>query len=309
MTQSVPDPAVASIFKLLHKDGAVPWGADPSRFDPATVQRTLDAFKWMYGPGGYFDVQVEGWEHLPARNALVVMNHSGGTSIPDVWGLGFAWCAHNGATRPLRPLAHDMVFSTALTGPLFERMGVMRASRRNAQVALAELGHDVLVLPGGDRETWRPWTERYAVGFGGRQGYVRSALEAGVPILPVAHAGAHDTIMVLSRGERLARAMHLKELTRAEVFPVHLSLPWGLAVGPMPHWPLPGPLRYRVGEPVALPDGWVPGSTPSQALVDELDAKVQARIQAGLDELRSTRAPWRKAVAGVVERLVEGARR
>lgn len=304
MTQSAPTSS-ASLLHLLHGEGELPWGADPARYEPGAVQRTLDAFRWMYGPGGYFDVQIAGWEHLPGRNALVVMNHSGGTSIPDVWGLGFAWCARHGLDRPLRPLAHDMVFSTPLTGPVFERMGVLRASRRNALAALTELGHDVLVLPGGDRETWRPWRERYTVSFGGRQGYVRTALAAGVPLVPVAHAGAHDTLLVLSRGERLARLLKLKELARAEVFPVHLSLPWGLALGPMPHWPLPGPLRYRICEPVPLPEGWVPGGTPSQALVDELDGEVQRRVQRGLEALRETRSPRRRWVGEALDGLLE----
>jgi len=57
---------------------------DPSLFVPEAVDQVMSSMAWMYGPGGYFDVQVRGWENLPARQGLVVMNHSGGTSIPDV---------------------------------------------------------------------------------------------------------------------------------------------------------------------------------------------------------------------------------
>ncbi|HRG98734.1 MAG TPA: hypothetical protein PLR99_20925, partial [Polyangiaceae bacterium] len=74
------------------------------------------------------------------------------------------------------------------------------------------------------------------------------ALEARVPIVPVAHAGAHETLRVLTDGHRFARAVGLQRFARAEIFPVHLSLPWGLAIGPWPHIPLPTTLRYRFGE-------------------------------------------------------------
>ncbi len=291
-----------AVLDRLHGDGELPWGTDPARFDPAAVTATLDSMRWLYD--GYFRVSAQGWENLPERNAMLVMNHSGGTSIPDVWGLAFAWYDHLGLERPLRALAHDMVFSTPLTGPLFERLGVLRASRERAQVTLGDLRHDVLVCPGGDQETWRPWTERYRVNFGGRRGYVRSALAAGVPIVPVSHAGAHDTLLVLSRGARIATLLRLPELARARVFPLHLSLPWGLGVGPLPHWPLPGSLRYHIGEPVSLPVGWVPGRTPSEELVLEMDAEVQRRVQAGLDALRAERSPRRAMIGDALERVL-----
>ncbi len=300
-----PRDSKGTVLRLLHGDRDIPWGADPGLFVPEAVDQIMSSMAWMYGPSGYFDLKVRGWDNLPETPGLMVMNHSGGTSIPDVWGFAYAWYAAQGTGRPMRPLAHDMVFSTALTGRPLERMGVLRASRGNALSALVDQRQDVLVLPGGDRETWRPWTERYTVDFGGRQGYIRTALEAGVPLVPIAHAGAHDTFVVLGRGERIARLLHLKELARAEVFPVHLSLPWGIGVGPTPHWPLPGPLRYEVCEPVQLPDGWVPGTRPDDSLVDELDAEVQRRVQAGLDRLRETRSPRRARVGDALERVLQ----
>ncbi len=81
-------------------------------------------------------------------------------------------------------------------------------------------------------------------------GYARLALKAGVPIVPLAHARAHETLIVLSDGRRFARALGLPAIARASIWPVHLSLPWGLAIGPWPHIPTPARLRCRIGAPV-----------------------------------------------------------
>lgn len=292
------------LLRWLQGATSDPWGQDPAAFDPQSVRAAMRRLRWMYGPGGYFKVQVGGWEHLPEGPVMLVGNHSGGTSIPDVWGLLMAWYERFELRRIVHPMAHEMVFSTRLTGAPFSRMGVLRAHPGRAVEVLTRWRRDILVLPGGDRDTWRPWTERYRVRFAGRRGYIRTALQAGVPIVPVAHAGAHDTLLVLRDGQELARRLGLPRIARAQVMPLHLSIPWGLAVGPMPHWPLPTALRYRIRPAIALPEGWQPGAEPPEELVATLDARVQASVQAGLDELAAERPTWKKALSGRLERLL-----
>jgi 1-acyl-sn-glycerol-3-phosphate acyltransferase len=171
-----------------------------------------------------------------------------------------------------------------LTGPFFDRVGVLRTSRRLARDVLSKWKRDVIVMPGGDRDTWRPYRDRYRVQFAGHTGYARIALETGVPVLPVANAGAHETLVVLTDGLRIARALKLHELFRIDVFPIHLSLPWLLGIGPLPHLPLPTPLRYRFGEPVPLPQGHEPGPNPDTETVLEYDRQVRMALQGLLDQ-------------------------
>jgi 1-acyl-sn-glycerol-3-phosphate acyltransferase len=197
------------------------------------------------------------------------------------------WYRAFGVDRPLHLLAHDVILATGATRRFFGRRGVLRGSRKMAETVLGEWQRDLMVMPGGDLDTWRPYRERYRVRFGGRLGYARLALRAGVPIVPVANAGAHETLVVLSDGQRLARAFRLRELWRASIWPVHLSLPWGLAVGPWPHLPPPARLRYRIGSPIALTDG--PLGEPPDELVGELDARVREAVQEQLDALREAR--------------------
>lgn len=262
------------------------WGTDPGEYTPALVEETVSSMGRLFGPGRYFGLEIEGWENVPSAPAMIVSNHSGGTTIPDVWGLLIGWYRHFGTQRPCHPMAHEMVMGTEVTARFFSRRGVLRAHPGVAESVLTRFQRDLLVMPGGDLDTWRPYSERYTVRFGGRRGYARLALRTGVPVVPVANAGAHETLLVLTDGRKVARALGLYDVARAEIFPVHLSLPWGLAIGPLPHLPTPVKLRYKIGKPVALPAGFTPGDVPTDEQVIEYDRLVQAAVQGLLDRLR-----------------------
>ncbi|MEZ4391056.1 MAG: hypothetical protein R3A48_08175 [Polyangiales bacterium] len=285
--------ASGRLLRWLHRDAAPRWGVDPHELDPDALRVTLAKAARLFRVGGYFDLDLGGWERLPPAPALLVSNHSGGTSIPDVWGFGVGWYLRHGLARPLHPLAHEIILSTPATARYFGRRGVLRARPETAWRALVEARRDVLVLPGGDRDTWRPFSRRWEVEFAGRVGYAKLALRAGAPVVPVAHAGAHETLVVLSDGSRLARAVGLHGLVRAEIWPVHLSLPWGLAFGPWPHIPLPARMSYRFGPPIDPREYGGPTERPSERAVRALDAAVRGSIQSMLAELRAERAGGR----------------
>ena len=240
---------------------------------------------------------------LPPAPVLFVSNHSGGTMIPDMWGLMVAWVERFQAERIVHPLAHDMLFVAKPMAELLGKVGVLRASSENGRQALSG-GRDVLVCPGGDREVWRPWKDRYKVNFSGRRGYAKLALRTGVPVVPVAHAGAHETLMVLSDGAGLARALGLPKRFRAEIMPIHLSIPWGLTVGPWPHFPAPAHMRYRFGTAIPLPAA----HEPTDGEVEELDRAVQAEIQRMLDQLQKEEPTLRERAQHVAQVAGRGVR-
>jgi 1-acyl-sn-glycerol-3-phosphate acyltransferase len=214
-----------------------------------------------------------------------VSNHSGGTTIPDVWGLMVAWIRRFGEGRVVHPLAHDMVFSVPPVAERFAKLGVLRASPSIGEAVLSEWRRDLFVCPGGDRDTWRPYRDRYKVHFSGRKGYARLALRTGVPVTPIVNSGAHESLVVLTDGRRIARTLHLSQLFRAEIFPIHLSLPWGIGIGPLPHLPWPVHLRYRIGPPVPFPEGYSHGDAPTEDRVAAYDLAVRGALQGLLDEL------------------------
>jgi 1-acyl-sn-glycerol-3-phosphate acyltransferase len=276
-----------SILRLLHPDG-VDWGANIEDFDPELVERVRRVMSRFFGEKNrYFRVRVQGWENVPPPPAMIVSNHSGGTSVLDVWGMAFAWYERFGTKRPFHPTAHEMVLGNRFTGRFFAQRGVVRADRRVARKVLAEWKEDLVVLPGGDIEVWRPFNRRFEVNFAGRTGYARIALEAGVPIVPVAHSGAHETLYVITDGRRLAETLRMPELARAHIFPIHVSLPWGLTFGPWPHIPPPAKLRYRFGKPIYPHEvGARPGEEPTITQIAALDERVRETVQRELDILR-----------------------
>ena len=270
------------------------FGTDPGDYDERTVARALKVLDYLFGPRGPFPASFEGFENVPEAPALIVSNHSGGSTTLDAWGFGYGWYGHFGRGRVLHILAHEFLMTARWSAGLLSRMGGLRAAPGRAREVLDDWGRDLLVMPGGDRDTWRPWKDRHRVQFGGHRGYARLALRTGVPAVPVAHVGAHNTLVVLTDGASLARRLRLHEIARIDVFPIHLSLPWGLGFGPLPHVPLPARMRYRIGAPVELPAGWRPGAEVTEDHVRAYDARVQAALGSLLDSLaREEPAPVR----------------
>jgi len=291
--------AKSRVATWMQDHGNAPQGDDPNAVDADYVVRLARQMQPLFGPRGWFRVDAEGWENLPPPPAMIVSNHSGGLMLPDMWGLGYAWVNQFGRDRLVHPLAHEMVFASERVGNALARAGVMRARRDNTARVLTQARRDVLVTPGGDLDVFRPWKDRYKVTFGGRTGYARMALSLGVPIVPLANAGPHDTLMVLTQGRGISRRLHLKEYFRAEIFPISIAFPWGIAIGPLPHIPPPTHLRYLIGcpiqpEPPAGADG-----EPTQDQVLALDAQVRGAVQGLLDHLQATEKTYAEKIASL----------
>ncbi|EUA86595.1 diacylglycerol acyltransferase family protein [Mycobacterium ulcerans str. Harvey] len=114
-----------------------------------------------------------------------------------------------GYQRPLYTLAHYGVFITPFRASL-GRLGVIHASPDNATAALRS-GGVVLVFPGGDYDAFRPTLAQNVIDFGGRTGYVRAAMRAGVPIVPAVSIGGQETQLFVSRGNWLAKRLGSNE--------------------------------------------------------------------------------------------------
>jgi len=270
------------VLRRLHGRRGAPWASDPESLDPKKVRQSIATFSKIYGPGRYFRTAIEGLENVPAAPAMIVSNHSGGTTIPDVYGFVLSWYERFGVERPIHLMAHEVVVGLEGLGRWFAARGVLRAGHDTARAVLVDHRRDLMVMPGGDLDTWRPYKDRYRIRFGGHVGYARIALEHDVPIVPVVNAGAHETLVVLTDGQAFARAIGLHRIARADVWPIHLSLPWGIGFGPLPHIPLPARIRYRVGEPLE-PSVVTRGAADP---VRTLDEAVRASMQTLLDSLR-----------------------
>lgn len=233
----------------------------------------------------WFRPEVRGVETFPSTGgALVVSNHSGGVLTPDWNVLAPALYGRFGYDRPLYTLAHYGVFFTPFRASL-GRLGVIHANQENAAQALRS-DAVVLAFPGGDYDAFRPTLSQNVIDFGGRTGYVRTAMEAGVPIVPAVSIGGQETQLFLTRGNWLAKRLGLKRI-RMEILPVTIGFPFGLTVFFPANMPFPSKIVYQVLEPIDIAARF--GKDPDVA---EVDAHVRSVMQTALDKLgRERRFP------------------
>jgi len=251
-------------------------------------EKWMQRQKYLWNPlmDYWFRMEIEGWERLPAPPALVVGIHSGAPFVWDAWTVGVQWWRHFGAERPLHETAHDALMAMPLVGRFFRTMGVLPAAQDSIATALAE-GRDVALWPGGEVDSLRPWTKRDTAVLAGRTGFVKVAIRTGVPIVPVATVGGADAMPVLIRGRGLAKTLRLDKLARFQVFPIALSLPWGIAPAMLPQLPLPTKIRTAFQEPIELDHD--PERADDEDYVNAKYEEVRLSIQRGMDALARRR--------------------
>jgi 1-acyl-sn-glycerol-3-phosphate acyltransferase len=253
---------------------------ETAKWDPAFTEQVAKAL----GPviKRYYRAEVRNIDHIPASGgALVVSNHSGGMLTPDVLIFSPAFYERFGYDRPVYTLAHYGLFMGPLDGWL-RRVGVIEASRENAATALHS-GAVVLVFPGGDYDSYRPTFSANTIDFNGRTGYVRTAIEAGVPIVPTVSIGAQETQLFLTRGNWLARRLGLTK-ARMDILPISVGFPFGFSVIFPPNLPLPAKIVTEVLEPIDVTARF--GKNPD---VDEVDTHVRAVMESALKRLADQR--------------------
>jgi len=230
----------------------------------------------------YFRSEVRGIDNIPDGGALIVSNHSGGAIAMDVPVIAVAFFDRFGPERPLYILAHDMLFM-GQGKDIFPKAGFLPATRENASAALRS-GGVTIVFPGGDYDCFRPTIAANKIDFNGRKGYVTTAFESDVPIVPVVSIGGHETQIILSRGEMVARVFQLQKLLRTKYAPVVVGFPFPLTFGVPPNLPLPSKIVTQVLDPIDVRAEF--GDEPD---VDEVDRVVRARMQSALDDLARKR--------------------
>ncbi|WP_375483440.1 lysophospholipid acyltransferase family protein [uncultured Mycobacterium sp.] len=226
--------------------------------------------------------QVRGLERIPPGGALIVANHSGGVMPMDIPVIAIDFFEHFGYDRPLYHLGHDMLFK----GPqadLLHRAGLIRASRDNAEQALRS-GATVIVFPGGDYDAFRPSWSANVIDFGRRTGYVTTAVQAGVPIVPAVLIGGQENQIYLTRGRWLGKRLGLKRLLRTDMVPIALGVPFGVTTLLPPNLPLPTKITAEILEPINIVEEF--GEEPDVA---EVDKHVRSVMQKALTRLAAKR--------------------
>lgn len=246
---------------------------------------------------------LTGLENLPASGPfLLVSNHSGGMAISEVFSLAALWVGRFGRARRLAGLAHPFGFNFWPIGPILRGLGAVPSTYESAAKVLAD-GVPLIVFPGGDLEAGRPVWRAHRVDFGGRQGFLRIARDAGVPIVPMGIRGSHFSVpivwqsrhvlpwlLVLPRFYGLKRfpltllglcgALAVVALTAGLAWPWRLALAWVFMASPLPFLPwVPSTIRMRIGAPIAADELFGPASG------DEALATAHARVLGAVQQL------------------------
>ena len=249
-----------------------------AKWDPELTKKVVGILRPVVKR--YFRSEVKDLGRIPTGGALLVSNHSGGQTTTDLPTFAVDFYDRFGYDRPLYTLSHD-ILSIGPTKQFFQRLGFIPANRKNAAKALTD-DAAVMVFPGGDFDATRPTLQQNLIDFNGRTGYVRTAIEAGVPIVPIVSIGGQETQFFLTRGDWLAKRLGLK-IMRSELIPVSAGLPFWVSVGGM-NLPLPSKIVTQVLPPIHIAKKF--GKNPDVA---EVDAHVRQVMQRALDRLAKQR--------------------
>lgn len=241
-------------------------GYGPLGFHPGTFAAAAALCRPFYKH--YFRVRTYGAHHIPADGAAILAaNHSGmlpvdGTMIvTDVVG-------HSEPPRVPRTVGDVFIPLLPWIGTLFSRLGVVGGSRDTCR-ALLDSGELLLVFPEGTPGIGKGYAHRYELAEW-RVGHAELAIQARVPVVPVAVIGAEESWPQIARFD----GVHL------------FGAPWL----PLPLLPFPLPARYHIyyGEPIALYERYAPADADipevAEAAAAEVKAAVAALIARGLEQ-------------------------
>jgi 1-acyl-sn-glycerol-3-phosphate acyltransferase len=289
-------PATAPSRALVPVPTAAPPHGESEEGGERLAGRVSDVDEWgrsehmrsiarrIYDPvySRWFRAEWEGLENIPTEGgALLVANHA--AAIPSdapviMHGI------EKELGRPVYGLADNFFKRVPVVGTLWSRLGGLPAHPDNAYRLLAEQGQLVLVFPEGSKGPAKTFNERYQLRRFGRGGFVEIAMQAGVPVVPIAVVGAEESMPTLFRLPSIA------SLIGAPYVPVTANM---LALGPLGAVTyFPAKFKLRVLEPVTFnvpPDQ----ERYSRSRVMDWSEAIRDRIQNALyDMLRSRESVW-----------------
>jgi 1-acyl-sn-glycerol-3-phosphate acyltransferase len=228
------------------------------------ADRVVYDFLYRY----WFRVDVEGIENVPTEGgALILANHAGAIP-PDGAMIAKAIREEHPRPRPVHLLTARSLSGVPGIGMLQTKLGRIAPHPANLQRLLFDEAQLVLAFPEGTAGSGKPVRERYRLRRFASGGLIEAALEARVPVVPVAVLGAEEAAPLITR-------LRLPALPR---------LPVAVPV------PLPAKLRIRFLEPIDTA-GLVGAREPG--LAARVLEDVRALIQENLLELvAERRSPW-----------------
>jgi len=184
----------------------------------------------------WWRIEVLGRERLPRRGPMLVVANRVAAAVPyEALIVARALSEHLPQAGVVRPLVDPWLLELPVVGATLRTLGARPATRAAARAVLAA-GETAVVFPEGHAAIGKPLGQRYRLAPFRRGVLLRAALEAGVPVVPVAVIGAEDAQPVVWRLQGLGR---------------WIGLP-AVPISPVP-FPLPTKWTLQVGDPLETP--------------------------------------------------------
>lgn len=250
---------------VMHVNSA---GFDDWGLDPSTLKATISVTEWIYRK--YFRVQAENIDRIPQGRCLLIANHGGQVPLDGML-IAMSVLLDGEPPRIARGMVERWFPSLPFISTLFMRCGGMVGDSRNCRLLL-EREECVLVFPEGVKGSGKSIYDRYKLQKFGT-GFMRLALEARAPIVPVGVIGCEETYPGIYNFKKLARLVGAPYLPVTPFFPL---------LGPLGMLPLPTQVTLRFGEPLRLDaDPEAPDAEINQ-LVERVRSKLDQELQVGL---------------------------
>ena len=245
----------------FHDEG---YGYDVFGLHPPTLERVLELGAPVYDR--YFRVSSEGIEHVPGDGpAILVANHAGALPL-DAAMLCFDVLRHSEPPRIPRAIADHFVPRLPVVGTLLSRCGAVRGTPLNV-ARLLDRGELIAIWPEGTTGPAKRFRDRYRI-QAWRVGFAELAIRYQAPIVPVSILGAEESWPLAGK----------------------LGIRWfGAPYLPIPAWPLPLPVHYRIeyGTPIHLRG--LPRDADDPAHVAAAAARVRGVLARQLQDMRLAR--------------------
>jgi 1-acyl-sn-glycerol-3-phosphate acyltransferase len=247
---------------------------DALGLDPVIAEMLWHLGNYVYFD--YFRVDTRGIEHVPLEGPAVLASNHGGAAIPyDAIMLQMAVTNEAPVPRRVRVIGTEIFNMIPGYSHLYRKSGAAYAAKEDAMWVL-ENNHLLGVFPEGVQGFQKSGSDAYRLQRFGRGGFVKLAMRAGAPIVPVAIMGSEDVHPALFTSKRLAQLVRM-------VFPQQ-------RVDEMAVWlnPIPLPVRWQIRflEPI---DVGPATDHPDRLKVLEIAEDVRARVQRALDVMLSER--------------------
>ena len=248
-------------------------------------ERMRELARALYDPiyRYWFRAEWEGLEKIPADGgALLVANHAG--AVPSDAPVIMHGIEQE-LSRPVYGLADHLFKAIPVVGTMWARVGGVAAHPENAYRLLREQRQLVLVFPEGGKGPGKTYQERYQLRRFGRGGFVEIAMRAGVPVVPIAVVGAEESMPIVAKNNRLAKAFGLP------YFPITANqLLFGPLLGGVMYFP--AKFKLRVLDPVHLdvpPDQERYSKSRVMDVADEIRVQLQEALY---DMLKNRKSIW-----------------